>query len=98
MTDHNDPAMMRTKMIATLGPASSDEAVIRRLIEESIDVFRLNFSHGDLADHAKVLATVRKVAADTEMPIAVLGDLCGPKMRLGAMANDEGMPLEAATR
>jgi len=88
-----DPKML-TKMIATIGPASCDEAVIRRLIEESVDVFRLNFSHGSLEDHAEVLGRIRKVCEDMGIPVGVLGDLCGPKIRLGPSADPAGMPIE----
>src|SRR5512132_1801388 len=70
------PHMIRTKIVATMGPATADPQVLRRLFEAGVDVCRLNFSHGDLAGHAKMLDTIRQAAADCEHPIAVLGDLC----------------------
>jgi pyruvate kinase len=74
------------KIVATLGPASESPEVVARLIEAGVSVFRLNFSHGDFAAHAKRLRTVRTVAQKMDRPVAVLGDLCGPKIRLGVMA------------
>lgn len=75
-----------TKLVATVGPASRDEATLRAMLDGGVDVFRLNFSHGTLADHAALLATIRRAAADRDQPVAVMGDLCGPKIRLGAFA------------
>jgi pyruvate kinase len=88
--------MIRTKIVATLGPASSDVPTLLRLFEEGVDVCRLNFSHGDLAGHAAVLANLRAAAAQFGEPIAVLGDLCGPKIRLGRVDDVDGsggMPI-----
>ncbi len=70
-------------IVATVGPASSDAATIGRLIQAGVSVFRLNFSHGDFATHAAVLATIRHKARELGLPIGVLGDLPGPKIRLG---------------
>ena len=77
-----------TKIIATLGPASSSETVIRRLIEAGVDVFRLNFSHGTLDSHEETLRHIRSTCRAMESTVAVLGDLCGPKIRVGAVAGD----------
>ena len=74
------------KIIATLGPASSTEQLIRALFEAGVDVFRLNFSHGSQSDHAERLATIRKLEKEFDRPIAVLQDLQGPKLRLGTFA------------
>lgn len=74
----------RTKIVATLGPASSSPEVVARLIEAGVGVFRLNMSHGDRDGHLAVLRTVRDVAAEAGEPVALLGDLCGPKIRVGA--------------
>lgn len=71
------------KIVATLGPASSDEATIRALFEAGADVFRLNMSHGSHAEIAARHAIVRKIEADTGRPIALLADLQGPKLRVG---------------
>ena len=84
----------RAKIIATLGPASDSPEMIRRLIEAGVAAFRLNFSHGDLKAHSRRLATVRSAAADLGRPIAVFGDLCGPKIRLGLVPQSSGGGLE----
>ncbi len=77
--------MIRTKIIATLGPASSSTQMLTRLIHDGVDVFRLNFSHGKLDDHAEALQNVREVSRQIDHPVAVLGDLCGPKIRMSEM-------------
>jgi len=81
-----------TKIIATLGPASSSEEVISRLIVEGVDVFRINFSHGKLEDYEALLNKVRAAGRKLGMPVAVLGDLPGPKIRLGEVC-PEGIEL-----
>lgn len=89
--------MIRTKILATLGPASSDPDTLQRLLQAGADVFRLNFSHGTLDEHLRTLGHVRAVAARWERPVAVLGDLCGPKIRLGKVKDlngTGGMPIE----
>src|SRR5438477_3069226 len=89
--------MIRTKIVATLGPASSSVELLLRLFEEGTDVARLNFSHGELADHLKTLNNVREAAAKAKQHIAVLGDLGGPKIRLGKVGDEGGsggMPIE----
>jgi pyruvate kinase len=73
----------RTKIIATLGPASSSVEVIEQLIRAGVDVFRLNLSHGSHEDHRIAYERVREAAAKLERPTAVLADLCGPKLRVG---------------
>lgn len=79
--------MIRTKIIATLGPASDDEAVIRRLLHAGVDVFRLNFSHGSLEEHAARYERIRKICQDLDTHIAVMADLCGPKVRVDPVEN-----------
>jgi pyruvate kinase len=71
------------KIVATLGPSTSDEETIRALFERGVDVFRLNFSHGTQSDHARRLATIRALEKEFGRPIGVLLDLQGPKLRLG---------------
>jgi pyruvate kinase len=73
----------RTKIVATLGPASSTKPMIRALFDAGADVFRLNFSHGTHQDHAARMAIIREIEHETNRPITVLGDLQGPKLRLG---------------
>jgi pyruvate kinase len=76
------------KIVATLGPASSDYETIRALFEAGADVFRLNMSHGSHDDIAKPATTIiRQVEADLGRPIAMLADLQGPKLRVGVFAN-----------
>lgn len=82
----------RAKIIATLGPASESPETIRRLIEAGVSIFRLNFSHGDLDAHQKRLQSVRDAASAMNRPIAVLGDLGGPKIRIGRVPE----PMELA--
>ncbi|WP_338762663.1 pyruvate kinase [Massilia sp. METH4] len=82
------------KIVATLGPASSDPVTIRALFAAGADVFRLNFSHGSHADHRQRLETIRAIEAETGRPIGVLLDLQGPKLRLGTFA-DGAVVLEA---
>ncbi len=84
--------MIRTKIVATLGPAVADAARIRALLIAGVDVCRFNFSHGTLQEHETLLHLVREQAADLDLPIATLGDLGGPKIRLGEVdeANEPG--------
>jgi pyruvate kinase len=72
--------MTRTRIVATLGPATSTSEKIRALIEEGVDVFRLNFSHGTHEFHGELIKGIRRISG--ERPIAILQDLCGPKLRL----------------
>lgn len=85
--------LLLTKIVATLGPASAAPEIIRQLIDVGVRVFRLNFSHGTFDEHSQLLATVRSVASDTGVPVAVLGDLSGPKIRVGEVVK-EGVMLE----
>jgi pyruvate kinase len=79
---------VRTKIVATLGPASRDPNVLARLIEAGVDVFRLNFSHGTHEEHSETLRTIRQKSEELGRNIGVLQDLCGPKIRLGAIPGD----------
>ncbi|HXX94092.1 MAG TPA: pyruvate kinase [Planctomycetota bacterium] len=72
--------MSRTRIVATLGPASNSSEKIRALIEAGVDVFRLNFSHGTHAQHGELIKGIRHISEGR--PIAILQDLCGPKLRL----------------
>jgi pyruvate kinase len=76
----------RTKIVATLGPASSEATAIDALIRAGVNVVRLNMSHGDHASHGLAYQRVREVAANLGAPVAVLADLCGPKIRVGEFA------------
>ncbi|MFB2533038.1 pyruvate kinase [Paracoccus sp. p4-l81] len=86
------------KIVATLGPASSDYDTIRALFEAGADVFRLNMSHGTHADQAARHAIIRQIETDLGRPIAILADLQGPKLRVGTFAAgaadlEEGQPF-----
>lgn len=73
----------RTKIVATIGPASGEMDSLRALLEAGADVVRLNLSHGTLDEHLDMLARVRAIATELERPVAVLADLPGPKIRAG---------------
>ena len=79
------PVYNRTKIICTIGPASASEEVLTRLIEEGMDVARLNFSHGEHATHKKVIALLKKIRRETAAQVAILQDLQGPKIRIGIL-------------
>ena len=85
--------LRNVKIVATLGPASSDYKMIRALFEAGADVFRLNMSHGTHAEQAARHAIIRQVEADVGRPIAILADLQGPKLRVGTFAKPEGEDL-----
>ena len=76
----------QTKIVATLGPASSSPERIRTLFLAGVDVFRLNFSHGKHEDHAERLAAIRELELEVKRPLAVMADLQGPKLRIGAFS------------
>jgi pyruvate kinase len=84
--------MRRTKIIATIGPASRDPEILVRMVAAGMDVARLNFSHGTHEEHHEVAALVREAAGRAGRPVAILQDLPGPKLRIGALAGDT-MPL-----
>ncbi len=84
MTLLND--FVATKIICTLGPASDSEKVIEELARAGMSVARLNFSHGSHEYHAKLISRIRKVSRRLKQPIAILQDLTGPKIRIGAIS------------
>ena len=75
--------MRRTKIVATIGPASRDPEILVRMVEAGMDVVRLNFSHGTHAEHAETVQLVRTAAGRAGRPVAILQDLPGPKLRIG---------------
>jgi pyruvate kinase len=87
--------MRRTRIIATLGPASSSRSIIDEMIAAGVDVFRLNFSHGTREGHASVIETVRQAAQQAGRIVAVLQDLSGPKIRTGTLRGGAPVPLES---
>ncbi len=88
------PKRRRTKIVATIGPVSKSPDVMRKLIEAGMNVARLNFSHGDHADHAQVIADLRKTSEELDTPVTILQDLQGPKVRVGQLSSDS-ITLEA---
>lgn len=93
MSDRQADRGRRTKIVATIGPASSSVEVLDALIGAGVDVVRLNLSHGSVEDHLEVLERVRAVATRRDRHVAVLADLPGPKIRTGPFP-DEGVVLE----
>jgi len=77
------PVLRRTKIIATLGPASSDQATISRMVEAGMDVARLNFSHGTYESHAALIAAIRAASEEHGRAIAIMQDIQGPRIRVG---------------
>jgi len=84
----NDP-IRRTKIVATIGPASNTPEMIRKLIEAGMNVARLNFSHGSYGDHASVIKYLRDISDEMDTPVTLLQDLQGPKIRVGKLKHDE---------
>ncbi len=80
--------MRRTKIVATIGPASREIETLIRLVEAGMDVARLNYSHGTLEEHAETARRVRDAAARAGRPVAILQDLPGPKLRIGPLRED----------
>jgi len=85
----------RTKIVATIGPASWDPASLERLVRAGVDVLRINFSHADRERFAAVISTARELAARLDRPIAVMGDLQGPKIRTGKLRGGGPVTLAA---
>jgi pyruvate kinase len=87
-----------TKIVATIGPASNDPDKIRAMIRAGMDVARINFSHGEYDTHANAIATIRRIADEENVVVAILCDIQGPKIRIGRIANEplllrEGDPI-----
>ena len=82
-----------TKIVATVGPASSSPAKLRELVVAGVDIFRLNFSHGNHSDHEKVIQRIQEINEEYKVNIGILADLQGPKLRIGTMKNDEPVIL-----
>lgn len=85
------------KIVATLGPASSSETILRSMIEAGLDVARLNFSHGRRDEHAALIASIRKLSDRLNKPVTILQDLQGPKLRVG-MLPEGGVEIKAGQR
>jgi pyruvate kinase len=83
-----DQDMRRTKIVATIGPASREPETLLRMVRAGMDVARLNYSHGTLAEHAETVQRVRDAAGRAGRPVAILQDLPGPKLRIGPLRED----------
>jgi pyruvate kinase len=81
--------MRRTKIVATLGPASNSREVIRQLVQAGMDVARLNFSHGSYEQHAQTITYLREISQELDAPVTILQDLQGPKIRVGQLPGGE---------
>ena len=84
----------RTRIISTIGPASANTKTIHRLIQAGVNIFRLNMSHGDYDFHRKSYRKIRSLAEKNNMPVAILADLCGPKIRTGEFIGGQIMLRE----
>ena len=82
------PNQKRTKIVATLGPASTNREVLKNMIIEGVDVFRINFSHASYKDVKKSIAIIRELGVELDISTAILADLQGPKLRVGTMADN----------
>jgi pyruvate kinase len=93
-----DPvAVVRTKIVATIGPASREEAAIHGLVVAGVDVFRLNMAHGSIEEHQETLDRIRRVSDVLARPVGVLVDLAGPKIRLGELPHGAVDCVEGGT-
>jgi pyruvate kinase len=75
----------RAKLVATVGPASASPEMLKALFHAGVDIFRMNFSHGTLDDHAKIHGAIRALEVEVDRPIGILQDLQGPKIRIGTI-------------
>ena len=94
--DYRESALARTKIIATVGPACESREALRDLILRGVDIFRLNFAHGTHEWLAQIVANVRTLSEELDRPIGLLGDLSGPKIRLGKLKDDSVSCVDGA--
>ena len=78
----------RTKIVATIGPASSSRAILEQMISAGMNIARLNFSHGDFADHLRAIEHIRAASETVGRRVAIMADLSGPKIRIGTLTED----------
>lgn len=81
--------LKRTKIVATLGPSTDKPGVLDQMIRSGVNVVRLNFSHGSADDHRRRAREVREISSQLAIPVAVLGDLQGPKIRIARFKDDQ---------
>ncbi|PSQ94463.1 MAG: pyruvate kinase, partial [Proteobacteria bacterium SW_6_67_9] len=94
MDEDSAHRVQRTKVVATLGPASQTDEVLRAMIRQGADVVRMNFSHGTHDEHRHRVAKVRAIADEEQRNVGILGDLQGPKIRIERFADDEVILVE----
>jgi pyruvate kinase len=94
----DSPSQRRAKIVATLGPASNTESVIRNLVRAGMDVVRLNFSHGSHEGKLAVMQMIRKISREERKPLCILGDLQGPKIRTSMLKDHQPVLLKAGQR
>ncbi len=87
----------KTKIIATMGPATSSVPMLKKIIKAGVDVCRVNFSHGDWDTHLEVINNIREANRELGTNVAILGDLQGPKLRIGKVENNSMLLEEGAT-
>ena len=87
--------MNKTKIICTIGPASRDPEVLAKLMEAGMNVARLNFSHGTHAEHAALIHDIREISGRLGLPVAILQDLAGPKIRTAKLRDRDTITLVA---
>ena len=87
-TKYREHRLTRTKIIATVGPACGDRETLQDLVTAGVDIFRLNFAHGTHEWLAGIVATIREISTELGIAIGILGDLSGPKIRLGRLPDD----------
>ncbi len=95
--------LRKTKLVCTIGPASSSKLIIERLVRAGMNTARLNISHGSYQEHAETISTIRDVAGTLDMPVAILLDLPGPKLRTGKLEKsgvrlNEGDPFSFTSK
>ncbi|MEM9449410.1 MAG: pyruvate kinase [Cyanobacteria bacterium P01_E01_bin.6] len=91
------PLTHRTKIVATIGPASGSPDILKNMVQAGMSVARLNFSHGSYDDHAKMISLLRSVSKELDTPITLLQDLQGPKIRVGQLPEDQIELIEGNT-
>ena len=89
--------LKNTKIVATIGPSCADEKTLTQMVKAGVNVARLNFSHGTYAAHKKLIRNIRKAEKTTKIPVAILQDLQGPKIRLGILP-DKGLEIKSGTK
>jgi pyruvate kinase len=86
--NHGQLKLRRTKIVATVGPATQSPEMLAKILRAGVDVIRVNFSHGKGEEHVKLMRLIRAVAKKVGVQVAILGDLCGPKVRVGLFTGD----------